>query len=149
MYLIDLNNMRNYDKNLEKLGTKLSKIQFDFKIKNKSSEEYWTKRIHQFKTYHKTTIEYFTQAYSVIKLKDEDKSGLFLLKLSKLKQLGKELLDNMEKIKQNPSVMNLKDSQQSKWSIKLRENLIQSNENCLKHEKHMNVFFRGFFENTS
>ena len=33
----------------------------------------------------------------------------------------------MEKIKQYPLIMNLKDKQQSKWSIELREKLIKSN----------------------
>ena len=138
--------MEDHSKNLEKIGMYLSKIQYDFKIKNNPSEDYWSKRIQEFQNYHKTTIEYFTQAYSMIKLEDDEKAGLFLIKLSKHKQLGNKLLGDMEKIKQNPSAMNLKDNQQSKWSIELRENLIQSNKNCLNHEKHMNIFFKDFFK---
>jgi hypothetical protein len=60
--------------------------------------------------------------------------------------LGKKLLENMEKIRQNPSIRNLKDSQQSRWSIELGDQLIKSNNDCLNHEKHMNIFFREFYE---
>ena len=35
-------------KRLEELGNELTKIQFDFKIKNNSSEKYWVKRIEEF-----------------------------------------------------------------------------------------------------
>jgi hypothetical protein len=135
-----------YNKKLEKLGTELSKIQYDFKIKNKPSEKYWSKRIEEFDNYHKKVIEYFTQVYSLMNLANEDQSGIFLLKISKLKQLGLKLLEAMKKIKENPSSMDLKDKQQSKWTIELREQLIKSNEDCLNHEKHMNVFFRDFYD---
>jgi hypothetical protein len=135
-----------YNKKLEKLGTELSKIQYDFKIKNKPSEKYWSKRIEEFDNYHKKVIEYFTQVYALMNLANEDQSGIFLLKISKLKQLGLKLLEAMKKIKENPSSMDLKDKQQSKWTIELREQLIKSNEDCLNHEKHMNVFFRDFYD---
>ncbi len=139
-------NIEEYSKKLEKLGAELSKIQYDFKINYKTSERYWTKRIQEFKKYHEKTIEYFTQAYSLMNLDDEEQSGIFLLTLSKLKQLGTKFLESMEKAKQNPSIMNLKDKQQSRWSIELREELIKSNDDCLNHEKHMNVFFKEFYE---
>ena len=135
-----------YSKKLEKLGAELSKIQYDFKIKNKPSEKYWVKRIQEFDKYHKKATEYFTQAYSLMHLANEEQSGVFLLRVSKLKQLGMKVLEDMEKIKQNPSIMNLKDKQQSKWSIELREQLIKSNKDCLNHEKHMNIFFKEFYE---
>jgi len=79
-------------------------------------------------------------------LANEEQSSIFLLRVSKLKQLGVKLLESMEKIKQNPSIMNLKDKQQSRWSIELGEHLIKSNNDCLNHEKHMNIFFREFYE---
>ena len=131
---------------LEKLGQELSKIQYDFKIENKPSEKYWFKRIEEFNQYHSRVIDYFTQAYSLMNLVNKEESGLFLLKISKLKQLGVKFQENMEKIKQNPSIMDLKDMQQSKWSTEQKEELINSNKECLNHEKHMNVFFREFYE---
>jgi hypothetical protein len=138
--------IEEYSEKLEKLGVELSKIQYDFKIKSKSSEKYWVNRIKEFNNYHKKVVEYYTQAYSLMSLANEEQSSIFLLRVSKLKQLGVKLLENMEKIKQNPSTMNLKDSQQSRWSIEIGEHLIKSNNDCLNHEKHMNIFFREFYE---
>lgn len=138
--------IEEYSEKLEKLGVELSKIQYDFKIKSKSSEKYWVDRIKEFDNYHKKVVEYYTQAYSLMSLANEEQSSIFLLRVSKLKQLGVKLLENMETIKKNPSIMNLKDKQQSKWSIELGEHLIKSNNDCLNHEKHMNIFFREFYE---
>ncbi len=138
--------IKEYSEILEKLGVELSKIQYDFKIKNKSSEKYWTKRMQEFENYHKKTTEYFSQAYSLMSLANEEQSSIFLLRVSKLKQLGVKVLEDMKNVKQNPSTMNLKDNQQSKWSIELREQLIKSNNDCLDHEKHMNIFFKEFYE---
>ena len=138
--------IKEYSEILEKLGVELSKIQYDFKIKNKSSEKYWTKRIQEFDNYHKKVTEYFIQAYSLMSLANEEQSSIFLLRVSKLKQLGVKVLEDMKNVKQNPSTMNLKDNQQSKWSIELREQLIKSNNDCLDHEKHMNIFFKEFYE---
>ncbi len=131
-------------KRLEELGNELTEIQFDFKIKNNSSEEYWVKRIKEFDKYHKKAIEYFSQAYSLMLDADKEQAGMFLLRISKLKQLGVKLSENMEKIRQNPSIMNVKDKQQSKWSIEQKDLLVNVNEECLHHEKKMNLFFREF-----
>ena len=132
---------------LEDLGNELTKIQYDFKIKESPSEKYWNKRIEEFDNYHKKSIEYFSQAYILMKNINNEQSGLFILRLSKLKELGTKLLENMEKVQQNPSIMNPKDKQQSKWSIEQKEKLINSNQDCLNHERKMNIFFREFFEN--
>lgn len=131
-------------KRLEELGNELTKIQFDFKIKNNSSEKYWVKRIEEFDKYHKKAIEYFSQAYSMMSDVDKEQAGMFLLRISKLKQLGVKLSENMERIRQNPSIMNVKDKQQSKWSLEQKELLMNVNEECLSHEKKMNLFFREF-----
>ena len=138
--------IKKHNKTLEKLGVELSKIQFDFKIKDKPSEKYWVKRIQEFDNYHKKTIEYFTEACSLIRLSNEEQSKIFLLRISKLVQLGRKVLSDMEKIKQNPSTMDLKDKQQSRWSKDLREQLIKSNNECLDHEKRMNIFFKDFYK---
>ena len=140
------NEIKKHHKTLEKLGEELSKNQFDFKIKDRPSEKYWVKRIQEFDNYHKKTIEYFTEACSLVGLSNEEQSKMFLLRISKLVQLGRKVLSDMENIKQNPSTMNLKDKQQSRWSKGLREELIKSNNECLDHEKRMNIFFKDFYE---
>ena len=137
---------KKHNKTLEKLGGELSTIQFDFKVKDRPSEKYWVKRIREFDNYHKKTVEYFTEVCSLVRLSNEEQSKMFLLRISKLVQLGRKVLSDMEKIKQNPSTMNLKDKQQSRWSKDLREQLIKSNNECLDHEKGMNVFFKDFYE---
>ena len=133
-------------KNLEVLGNELTKIQFDFKIINNPSEKYWIKRIDEFERYHKKTIEYFSQAYSLMIDVDKEQAGMFLLRISKLKQLGVKLLENMEEIRKTPSIMNVKDKQQSKWSLEQKDLLMNTNEECLNHEKKMNLLFREFCE---
>lgn len=139
----------NFDeksKKLEELGYELTNIQYDFKIKEIPSEEYWNKKINEFDKYHRKTIEYFSQAYSLMKEIDSDQSGFFILRLSKLKQIGSQVLENMEKVRQNPRMMDSKDKQQSKWTIEQREQLVSLNKECRNHEKSMNVFFREFYE---
>lgn len=138
--------IKEYEKNLEKLGVELSVIQYNFKIKNEPSEKYWAKKIQEFGDYHKKTLEYFSKGYLLMSLIDEEQSGMFLLRTSKLRKLGARLLEDMEDVKKNPATMNLKDKQQSKWSIEIREKLIKSNNDCLNHEKRMNVFFKDFYK---
>ncbi len=146
MNSVDSEKQKEFSEKLEKLGGELSKIQYDFKIQNKTSEKYWVARIEEFKKYHQKVIDYFSQAYLLMDLTNEEQSKPFLLKLSKLKQIGARLTQCLEKVKENPSVMDLKDQQQSKWSVNQREDLIRANQECLDHEKHMNVFFREFYE---
>jgi hypothetical protein len=137
---------KEYSEKLEKLGVELSKFQYDFKIKDKPSEKYWAKRIQEYEKYHNKVTEYFTQAYSLMNLVTEEQSGVFLLRISKLQQLGEKVLEDMEKVKQNPSSMNLKDKQQSKWSKEIRDQLLKSNSDCRNHEKRMNIFFKEIYE---
>lgn len=133
-------------KKLEEFGNELTMIQYDFKIKNNSSEKYWTQRIEEFQVYHKKVIDYFSQVYLLMTDLDKEQAGIFLLRISKLKQIGVKLLENMEKIRQNPSIMNEKDKQRSRWSLEQRDLLMNINEECLNHEKRMNLFFREFYE---
>ncbi len=137
---------KKYSEKLEKLGLELSKIQYDFKIRDNPSVKYWEERIQEFTNYHKKVVEYFSEASSFMRLSNKENSEIFFLRVSKLLQLGRRVLQDMEKIKQNPSTMNLKDKQQSKWSKELRDQLIKSNKDCLEHEKRMNVFFKNFYE---
>lgn len=143
---MDLDEINECSKKLEKLGIELANIQYDFKIQNKTSEKYWVSRINEFQKYHQKVTEYFTQAYSLMNLSSKEESNLFLFKINKLKQNGTRLIQCMEKIKENPSIMDLKDKQQSKWSVDQRDELINSNNECLNHEKHMNIYFREFYE---
>ena len=136
--------VKEHSEKLERLGVELSKIQYDFKIKDKPSEKYWAKKIQEFESYHSKVKEYFTQSYSMMSLINEEQSGIFLLRISKLRELGAKLLEDMEKVKKNPSSMDLKDKQQSRWSKEIRDRLLKSNNDCRNHEKRMNIFFKEF-----
>jgi len=137
---------KEYSDNLAKLGKELAEIQFNYKVIENTTERYWQKRINEFKKYNEKGTEYYTQAHALINLADKEQSGLFLLNISKLRQLELKLLTNMEEVKQNPSIIKSKDKQQSKWSKELREKLIESSNVCLHHEMDMNKFFREFYD---
>ena len=137
---------KEHSDNLAKLGKELSEIQFNYKVIENTTKQYWQNRINEFKKYNEKGTEYYTQAHALMNLADKEKSGLFLLSISKLHQMGLKLVTNMEEVKQNPSVIKSKDKQQSKWSKELREKLIESSNACLHHEMDMNRFFREFYE---
>ncbi|PIN82104.1 MAG: hypothetical protein COW26_06780 [Nitrosopumilales archaeon CG15_BIG_FIL_POST_REV_8_21_14_020_33_23] len=137
---------KEYSNNLANLGKDLSEIQFNYKVIENPTEQYWQKRINEFKKYNEKGIEYYTQAHALMSLVDKEQSGLFLLSISKFRQMGLKLITNMEDVKQNPSTIKSKDKQQSKWSKELREKLIESSNVCLHHEMDMNRFFREFYE---
>ena len=137
---------KEHSDNLAKLGKELAKIQFNYKVIENTTEQYWQKRINEFKKYNEKGTEYYTQAHALMNLVDKEQSGLFLLSISKLRQLGLKLLTNMEEVKQNPSIIKSKDKQQSKWSKELREKLLESSNACLHHEIDMNKFFREFYD---
>ena len=71
---------------------------------------------------------------------------MFLLKTSKFHQLGTELIKLMHQIEDNPSIINSKDKQQSQWSKKIKERILESSTNCLENEKNMNLDFRKFYD---
>ena len=137
---------KEYSNNLANLGKEISEIQFNYKVIENSTEQYWQKRINEFKKYNEKGIEYYAQAHALMNLVDKEQSGLFLLSISKFRQMGLKLITNMEEVKQNPSIIKSKDKQQSKWSKELREKLIESSNACLHHEMDMNRFFREFYE---
>jgi len=137
---------KEYSNNLANLGKDLSEIQFNYKVIENPTEQYWQKRINEFKKYNEKGTEYYTQAHALMSLVDKEQSGLFLLSISKFRQMGLKLITNMEEVKQNPSIIKSKDKQQSKWSKELREKLIESSNACLHHEMDMNRFFREFYE---
>jgi len=137
---------KEYSEKLEKLGIELVKNQFSYKIENKPSKEYWQKRIADFKKYSKKGLEYYNQAYSLINLANTKEARMFLLRTSKFHQLGTTLIEIMEKIEKNPSIMNSKDKQQSMWSKEVKQEITEHSNKCLQHEKDMNMLFRECYE---
>ena len=82
-----------------------------------------------------------------MKLIDPNEANLFLLQISKFHQITSKLLENMEKIRENPSIINSKDKQQSTWSKKIRQEMTDASNESLIHEKDMNTKFREFYDN--
>lgn len=135
----------NSDK-LAKLGMKLGEVQFSYRIEEKSTQEYWKKRIDDFKKYSNKGFEYYNQVYSLMKLVNKEEAQMFLLRASKFRQMGLELIEIMEKIKENPTIMDKKDKQQSQWSKEIKTNITEHSNKCLRHEMDMNTSFRVFYE---
>ena len=137
---------KKYSEKLANLGMELSKIQFSYKMEEKPSKEYWQKKIDDFKKYNEKGMEYYNQTYSLMNLVNKEESQIFLLSTSKFRQLGLKLIEVMEKIKENPSIMDSKDKQQSKWSKEIRDQITEHSNTCIHYEKDMNTSFREFYE---
>ena len=133
-------------KKLAELGRNISEIKFSYKVKESSSKKYWVKRTEEFSSYSKAGLEYYNQAYTLMKLINQEESKLFLLQISKFNQLSSALIEMMEKIKENPSIGNSKDKQQSIWSKEIRQDITKQSNDCLNHEKKINLEFREFYE---
>ena len=131
---------------LAELGFTLTKNQFSYKIEEKISKEYWQKRIKNFKKYNEISLEYYTQIQNLMNLVNKEEAQMFLLQTSKFHQLGTELIKLMQQIEENPSIINSKDKQQSQWSKKIKEKIIENSKNCLENEKNMNLNFRKFYD---
>ncbi|KEQ55881.1 hypothetical protein AAA799E16_00757 [Marine Group I thaumarchaeote SCGC AAA799-E16] len=138
--------MKEHSDKLAKLGMELSKIQFSYKVEEKTSKDYWQKRIEKFEDYNKKALEYYNQIFSLIKVADKEESERFLLRISKFRQLASSLIEIMEKIKENPSIINSKDKQQSQWSREIKNSITEQSNKCLHHERDMNSHFRDFYE---
>ena len=139
-------NAKEQSEKLAKLGMSISEIQFSYKVNEKTSKEYWSKRIELFKKYSKCSLQYYNQAYSLMNLVNKQESQMFLLRISKFRQLASELNELMEKIKENPSIINSKDKQQSMWSKEIRQQIVEHSNKCVRHEKDTNTSFREFYE---
>ena len=135
----------NSDK-LAKLGMELGEIQFSYRVEEKTSKDYWQKRIQDFKKYSKKGMEYYNQVHSMMNLVNKEEAQLFLLRTSKFRQLGLSLIEIMEKIEENPSIIDPKDKQQSQWSREIKNKLTENSNQCLRHEMDMNTTFREFYE---
>jgi len=137
---------KEYSEKLAKLGMELSEIQFSYKIEGKSTKEYWQKRIEDFKKYSETGVNYYNQVYSLMNLVNKEESQIFLLRVSKFRQLVSTLIEIMEKIRKNPSIADSKDKQQSQWSKEIKNQVTEHGSKCLHHEMDMNTSFREFYE---
>lgn len=138
--------INEHSKKLANLGSELSKIKFNYKLEKKPAKEYWEKRIIEFQTYKDTGIKYYNQGYLLMDIVNKDDAKLFLLEISKFHQLSLDMIDLMKKIKENPSIFDPKDKQQSQWSKNVKNQFVKSNEDCLKLEKDMNFLFREFYD---
>ena len=138
--------MQENSKKLTQLGSILAKNQFSYKIEEKTSKEYWQKRIEYLIKYNEISLEYYNQVQNMMNLINKEKSQIFLLEISKFHQLGMELVKIMHQIEENPSIINSKDKQQSEWSKKIKEKFVEVNANCLENEKNMNLNFRKFYD---
>ena len=73
----------------------LGEIQFSYKIEEKVTKEYWQKRMNDFKKYNEKGLEYYNQAYSIINLVNNEEAQMFLLRISKFRQLSTTLSETM------------------------------------------------------
>ncbi len=137
---------QEHSEKLSKLGMELGEIQFSYKIEKKPSKKYWQKRIDDFKKYNEIGMKYYNQVYSLMNLVSKEESQMFLLRTSKFHQLGLTLIEIMEKIKENPSIVDSKDKHQSQWSREIRDQITEQSNKCLRYEMDINTSFREFYE---
>ena len=140
------NKVKENSEKLMELGSILAKNQFSYKIEEKKSKEYWQNRIEDLQKYNESSIAYYNQVQNMMNLIDKEKGDRFLLQISKFHQLGRELKKIMQEIEETPSIVNSKDKQQSQWSKKIKENILESSTKCLENEKNMNLNFRKFYD---
>ncbi|ARS64647.1 hypothetical protein NMSP_1029 [Candidatus Nitrosomarinus catalina] len=140
------NKVKENSEKLMELGSILAKNQFSYKIEEKKSKEYWQNRIEDLQKYNESSIAYYNQVQNMMNLINKEKGDMFLLQISKFHQLGTELKKIMQEIEETPSIINSKDKQQSQWSKKVKEKLIEISTKCLEHEKVMNLNFRKFYD---
>ncbi len=138
--------VRIHSQRLAELSRNLLEMHFSYKVKEKPSRQYWEKRVADFERYAGAGMEYYSQAHSIICLVDEKESQMFLLGMSKMRQLSVSLVKTMKEVAANPSIMDSRDRQQSRWSKDVKDRLVQQSDTCLRHEKEMNRTFREFYE---
>jgi len=137
---------KEHSDKLAKLGMELRKIQFSYKIEEKVTKEYWNQRIEDFKKYNEKGLEYYNQVYAIMNLSKKEEAQRFLLRISKFRQLSTTLSETMEKIKENPTIIDSKDRQQSLWSREIKNQITEQSNQCLRHEMDMNGSFREYYE---
>ena len=82
--------MQEKSEKLAKLGSILAKNQFSYKIEEKTSKEYWKKRIEHLIKYNETALAYYNQVQNMMNLINKEEAHIFLLQTSKFHQLGTE-----------------------------------------------------------
>jgi len=137
---------KKHSDKLAKLGMELGEIQFSYKIEEKVTKEYWQQRIEDFKKYNEKGLEYYNQVHSIMDLVNKEEAQMFLLRVSKFRQLSMSLLEVMEKIENNPTIIDSKDKQQSQWSREIKNQITEQSNKCLRYEMDMNTSFREFYE---
>ena len=138
--------IQEQSKKLTELGSILAKNQFTYKIEEKISKEYWQKRIQDLTKYNEVSLAYYSQVQKMMNLINIEEAQMFLLQTSKFHQLGTELIKLMRQIEENPSIISSKDKQQSQWSKKIKEKILEVSSKCLENEKNMNLNFRKFYD---
>ena len=138
--------VKDHSEKLARLGIELGKNQFNYKIEKKASKEYWQNRITYFKKYNEKGLEYYSQVHAIMSLVNKDESQMFLLRTSKFQQMSKTMTELLEKIRENPSIMDAKDKQQSRWSKEIKAQFTEHSDKCLQHEIDTNTIFREFYE---
>ena len=136
--------VKEYSDALEKIGAEISNMRFSYEVKEIASKEYWKDRIEYFDRYAKKGLEYYNQAYNIMNVVNKDQAQMFLLQISKFRQQSKALGEVMEKIMENPSIIDHKDKQQSRWSRDIKDQIVQYSDSALQQEKRMNMVFREF-----
>ena len=138
--------VRGHSDRLAKMGAELGEIRFSYKIEEKTTKEYWQHRMDYFKRYNDKGMEYYNQVHAVMNLVSKKEAQMFLLRVSRFRQLCVALLKTMEKIRENPSIINSKDKQQSLWSKEIKDQITHQSNECLQYERDMNMSFRVFYE---
>jgi len=138
--------VKEHSEKLAKLGIELAKNQFSYKVEDKPSKEYWQKRIDDFKKYNEKGMEYYNEIHSLMNIINREESQMFLLRIGKFRQIGLVFIEIMEKIKENPTIMDKKDKQQSQWSKKIKNQITEQSNTSLNFEMNMNSSFREFYD---
>ena len=118
---------KEHSDKLAKLGMELGEIQFSYKIEEKVTKEYWNQRMADFKKYNEKGLEYYNQVHSMMDLANKEEAQRFLLRVSIFRQLSTTLSETMEKIKENPTIIDSKDRQQSLWSREIKNKITNLN----------------------
>jgi len=137
---------KEHSDKLAKLGMELGEIQFSYRIEEKVTKEYWKQRMEDFKKYNEKGLEYYNQVHAMMNLVNKEEAQVFLLHVSKFRQLSTTLSETMGKIEENPSIIDSKDKQQSLWSKEIKNQITEQSNKCLRHEMDMNSSFREFYE---
>ena len=138
--------VKEHSEKLAKLGIELAKNQFSYKVENKPSKEYWENRIDDFNKYNEKGMKYYNEIHSLMNIINREESQMFLLRISKFRQMGIVFIEIMNKILENPTIMDSKNKQQSQWSKKIKEEITEQSKKCLDFEKDMNSTFREFYD---